>query len=104
MRGSSLDEALLREGYAREVVNKIQNMRRDADYDVSDRIEIGYRATPRLERALTTCREYVLRETLAHVLSDSTDLPDEWDRRAEWKINGEPAEFAIRRRVGDTPA
>ena len=88
------------EGYAREIVNKIQNMRRDADYAVSDRIEIGYRATPRLEQALSACRDYILRETLAHVLSDSLDAPDGWDGRAKWQINGEPAEFAIRRNAG----
>ena len=91
---TDLTEELVNEGFAREVVNKIQNMRKDAAYDVSDRIEIGYSASNRLGAAISAFDVYIQNETLALQLGG---LDGEWDRRAEWKINGEPAELAVRR-------
>jgi len=89
-----LTEKLLDEGFAREIVNKLQNMRKEADYHVSDRIEIGYRATPRLEQVIEAYRPYIQGETLALGIGS---LEGEWDLRSEWNINTEPAELAVRR-------
>ena len=90
---TDLSDDLLNEGFAREIINKIQNMRKDAGYNVSDRIEIGFSVSTRLEQAVQACNDYILNETLA---LGAVDLSGEWDRRAEWKINGEPAELAVR--------
>ncbi len=94
-----LTSALVNEGFAREIVNKVQNMRRIADYHVSDRIEIGFSATPRLNDAIDECRDYIMRETLAISLVpfDGATNAVKWDERSNWSINGEPAELGVRR-------
>jgi isoleucyl-tRNA synthetase len=91
---TNLTEELLDEGFAREVVNKIQNMRKDADFHVSDRIVVGYTASPRLARAIDCFRTYIMNETLT---LDMTPLSGDWEHRSAWTVNGEPAELAVRR-------
>jgi len=89
-----LTDELLDEGFAREIVNKVQNMRREAGFDVSDRIEIGYDASPRLHRAVEVYRTYIQSETLALTM---TGLDGAWELQSRWNINAEPAELAVRR-------
>jgi isoleucyl-tRNA synthetase len=89
-----LTEELLDEGFAREIVNKVQTMRREAGYNVSDRIEIGYEVGPRLERAIGAFRAYIQGETLALAMKP---LDGAWDLRSQWHINTETAELAVRR-------
>ena len=55
----------LLEGLSREVVHRIQRVRKELDLDVSDRIQVVYRGTDRLLAALATHSHYVARETLA---------------------------------------
>jgi isoleucyl-tRNA synthetase len=61
----TLDEALVREGLAREVVNRIQKTRKDIGLNVSDRIVLGVRADAELAQAIEEHLEYIRRETLA---------------------------------------
>ncbi len=60
-----LDDELVREGWAREFVNRIQRARKDRGFDVSDRIRVRYRGDPELSSAIEAHREYIARETLA---------------------------------------
>jgi isoleucyl-tRNA synthetase len=60
-----LDDALVSEGLAREVVNRIQTGRKQADLDYADRIEVRYRADPRLEEAIGAHRDWIAGETLS---------------------------------------
>jgi isoleucyl-tRNA synthetase len=60
-----LDEELLREGLAREVVHAVQNARRDAGLDVSDRIELRLGGDEELLAAAREHEDYVAGETLA---------------------------------------
>ncbi len=92
---TELTDDLIDEGFAREFVNRIQNMRKDAGFDVTDRIAISYRASGRLARALQRMGEYIKAETLAVELiaefkSGTISSTEE--------INGEPADIAIERR------
>ncbi|HRU23117.1 MAG TPA: isoleucine--tRNA ligase [Candidatus Latescibacteria bacterium] len=91
---TNLSDDLVDEGFAREIVNKIQNMRKEADFNVSDRITVGYSVSPRLARAIDSCRTYIMKETLAREL---VPLEGEWEHRSEWSVNGEPAELGVRR-------
>ncbi len=50
---TALDEALLDEGCERELVSRIQTMRKEAGFEVTDRITVRYRATGRAERVLS---------------------------------------------------
>lgn len=61
----NLSEALLHEGYAREVVNKIQNLRKDSGFEVNDRINVTITPHPELDSALLTFKNYICNEILA---------------------------------------
>ena len=60
-----LTEDLRREGLARELIRSIQDARRSAGLEVSDRIQLGIDAGPTLSGALAAHRDAVARETLA---------------------------------------
>ena len=60
-----LDEALIREGFAREAVNRIQRSRKELGLHVSDRIRVVYGGAPELVEAVEAHREYVAGEVLA---------------------------------------
>ncbi len=62
---TELTPALVAEGLAREVVNRIQTARKDADLDYADRIRVRYRADDALETAIDAHRDWIARETLA---------------------------------------
>jgi isoleucyl-tRNA synthetase len=70
-----ITEDLLDEGYARETVNRIQNLRKQAGFDVTDRIRVTYRASKGLHGAFTSHGDWIRNETLALELQDAEN-PD----------------------------
>ena len=60
----AIDEELLREGYAREIVHAVQNARRSAGLAVEDRIELALSGNPALISAAKAHRDYLAGETL----------------------------------------
>jgi isoleucyl-tRNA synthetase len=93
---TNLDEALIHEGLAREFVNRVQNMRKDAGFEVIDRIRIYYEASDLLHRALQQAAAYVQNETLAETLQrDGVVKPN--TPRQEWDINGDKTIISIER-------
>ncbi|HOH06251.1 MAG TPA: isoleucine--tRNA ligase [bacterium] len=64
----NLTEALRCEGLAREFVNRVQNMRKEAGFEVTDRINIWLQASPELEQAVASQSEYITSETLCESL------------------------------------
>lgn len=88
---TTLSEDLLMEGLAREVVNKINTMRREASFDVVDRIQVQIEAGERIKACFEKHGEYIQGEVLAL----SVDfVPCEG---AEWDLNGEPAKIVLTR-------
>jgi isoleucyl-tRNA synthetase len=83
------------EGLARELVRLVQDARRSAGLDVSDRIELGVEASGELARAIATHRAYIAGETLATAMYESA--LDEPLRRQEAEIEGSPVVIALRR-------
>ena len=69
---AELDEALIEEGLAREFVNRIQNMRKDAGFDVTDKIIINFTASEKFVRAIKNFNQYISTETLAEKLSEKS--------------------------------
>ena len=65
---------LAQEGYARDVVRHVNNMRKDAGLEISDRITLAYVAEDDVAAAFTTFDAYIQQETLADSVS-STPLP-----------------------------
>ncbi|MEO1246030.1 MAG: isoleucine--tRNA ligase [Pseudomonadota bacterium] len=62
---TSLDDDLIKEGLAREIVRSVQDARKQAGLEVSDRIVLCVSGTPAVEDALGAHRDYVMTETLA---------------------------------------
>jgi isoleucyl-tRNA synthetase len=62
---TELTPALAREGLAREFVRRVQDLRKQADLEVADRIRLFVTSTPDLASAIRAHREYIMGETLA---------------------------------------
>lgn len=67
-----LTEELITEGIAREFVNRIQNLRKESDFDVTDRISISYYADNRIKDAVDKMSEYIKSETLSEEITNQT--------------------------------
>ena len=63
-----LNDELIQEGLAREVVNRIQRSRRELGLNVTDRITLTVSATEQLDRAIFAHQGYIMKETLATVM------------------------------------
>ncbi len=61
------------EGMARELVRRIQEMRKSAGFEISDRIRLGYDGDAEVARVLGAWRDYVAQETLASAIEASLD-------------------------------
>jgi isoleucyl-tRNA synthetase len=61
----TITDQLKDEGIAREVVNRIQNLRKDSNFEVSDRILITIQSHPAINHAIETNLTYICAETLA---------------------------------------
>ena len=61
---TELTPELVQEGLAREVVRRVQDLRKQADLDISDRIKLYYEATPALAEAIELYSDYLKGETL----------------------------------------
>ncbi|HCY77443.1 MAG TPA: isoleucine--tRNA ligase [Ignavibacteriales bacterium] len=81
---AELDEALIEEGLAREFVNRIQNMRKDAGFDVTDKIIITFTASENFVKAIKNFNQYISTETLAEKLSE--EIKSENGFTQEFKI------------------
>ena len=73
----SLNDALLAEGTARDLVNRIQNLRKDKDFNVTDRIAVRIERHPAIEAAVAQFGEYIKEEVLANSLSLTDGLNGE---------------------------
>jgi isoleucyl-tRNA synthetase len=62
---TSLNDELINEGFAREIVRSVQDARKQAELEVSDRITLGVSGSAAVETALANHREYLMSETLA---------------------------------------
>jgi isoleucyl-tRNA synthetase len=72
---TELTPELVQEGYARDLVRAINNMRKDAGLEISDRIDLAYQAEGEVAAALNNFGDYVKQETLTLSLT-SGELSD----------------------------
>jgi isoleucyl-tRNA synthetase len=68
-----LNESLIREGLAREVINRIQKSRKDLGFNVIDRINIKVNGSPELMTAIAEHEPHIMKETLALTIEHPTD-------------------------------
>ena len=91
---AELTDELINEGFAREFVNRVQNMRKDAGFEVTDRIFVYYQCSDRLKKAIENLNAYVSAETLAEKINPTLQTGD---FSAEWDINGELCQITVKR-------
>jgi len=72
----TLTEELKEEGIARELVNRIQNLRKDSGFEVTDKIKVHLQNNALLEKAIKANESYIKSETLTESLDFVTDLKD----------------------------
>ena len=87
-----LNDALIAEGLAREIINKINTMRKNQDFDVTDRIEVTISSEKEVEAAYHSFKELIDGEVLARSVVFS-----KLKQGAEWDLNGYPAIILIQK-------
>lgn len=82
---TDLTPELVNEGLVREFVRRVQSLRKDADFDIADRINLYYTASEGLTKAIQSFEDYIKEETLAKVIKAGENpeglpmLQDEFD-------------------------
>ncbi len=91
-----LTDDLIDEGFAREIINKVQNMRKASGFEVTDKIEIRLNSSDRLVTATRKHDEFIRRETLATGITyvDS----ESFEGSKLWNINGVNAAIAVHKK------
>jgi isoleucyl-tRNA synthetase len=69
---TKLDQGLINEGLAREIVNRIQKSRKDLDFNVGDRITIEYSGSQELMNVIAEFKDYIAGETLCVEMKESS--------------------------------
>jgi isoleucyl-tRNA synthetase len=94
---TSLTDELVQEGLAREFVNRIQNMRKEADFNVTDRIQIGVEASDKMARAIASMDEYIKQETLAKKIVGTPLETSAYTKT--WKIDGQECTIFLQKNL-----
>ena len=68
---TELTKELILEGIAREMVSKVQNLRKTTGFEITDRIHVTYESDAEVEEAVNTHKEFIMNETLALTLTSS---------------------------------
>ena len=87
----NLTPELIEEGNVREIISKIQTMRKDSGFEVMDRIRIGVAGNGVVEETAKRNAEEICDETLADELVCGTTLAN----AKEWNINGETVTISV---------
>lgn len=87
---TNLTEELINEGFAREFVSRIQQMRKANDFEMMDNIKISYMGTEKLQNAFKIFGDYIKEETLAIELTEEeiVDMTDD-------VLNGEEVKISV---------
>ena len=90
-----IDDALREKGLLRELVHRIQLMRKEAGFEVTDRIRLSYDGDPELCGIIARNAEFVRAEVLATEMSQGE--PSDCEYRGSVEIDGAPMEFCLAR-------
>jgi len=92
---TQLTKELISEGLAREFVNRIQNMRKDAGFQVTDKINVAFSGDSDFVDAIKNFTKYISVETLAENIQNKNELLGEFLQ--DWKIGGNNIKIKIER-------
>ena len=88
---TNLTPELLEEGFVREIVSKIQTMRKEADFEVMDRITVSYESSAKIKDVFEANKDVIAGE----VLADEIVCGVSGTHTKEWNINGEKVTLSV---------
>ena len=89
---TNLTDELIEEGFVREIISKIQTMRKDSGFEVTDRISVVFDGSEKIAKIFAANDAEIKSQTLA----DSIDAGDAKDGK-NWNVNGENVDIAIQK-------
>ncbi len=92
-----LTDELRREGLARELVNRVQRLRRESGLDITDRIRLAVEGTGAVCEAVREHEAVIARETLAVAVRVGQGMDGDFEFRSEAVLDGEAAELGLSR-------
>ncbi|MCD5410991.1 MAG: DUF5915 domain-containing protein, partial [Clostridiales bacterium] len=92
-----LTEELIDEGYAREFVSKVQQMRKSNDYEVMDNIKVFFSSEEEFVKAIEKHKEYIMKETLAVSIENVIEGESE-----KLKLNGHDVCLRVERVIDES--
>ena len=91
---TNLTPELIEEGFVREIISKIQTMRKEADFEVMDRIKVTYEGSEKAEAVFEKNNTLIAGE----VLADEVVKAQPAGYVKEWKINGEAVTMGVEKK------
>lgn len=88
---TDLSEELIEEGFVREVISKIQTMRKEAGFEVMDHIEISVEGNEKISSIMEKNKNQIMNETLAKKIAEGKAN----GYTKEWKVNEENVTFTV---------
>ena len=86
---TNLTEELIEEGFVREILSKIQTMRKDSGFEVQDNIKVSYFGSDKIDTIIKANKEEISSQALA------TSIECAENTGKEWNINGEKVTISI---------
>jgi isoleucyl-tRNA synthetase len=93
---TNLSPELLEEGFVRELVSKIQTMRKEAGFEVQDHIDVYESGNDQIRAILEKHEDQMKKEVLAESVVYGDAPADAYEK--EWTVNGERVTLAVRKR------
>ncbi|MCR5106743.1 MAG: isoleucine--tRNA ligase [Lachnospiraceae bacterium] len=91
---TNLTEELIEEGFVREIISKIQTMRKEAGFEVMDKIIVYEKGNAKIEEVLSKCRDAIMKDVLAvEVVTGETEGYEK-----EWNINEEKVVLGVKKK------
>ena len=89
----NLTDELIEEGFVREIISKIQTMRKEADFEVMDKIVVYAKDNDKIISVMNNNADEIKTE----VLADDIVIGETGDYSKEWNINGETVTLGVRK-------
>ena len=92
---TNLTPALLEEGFVREIISKVQTMRKEAGFEVTDHITVYEEGNDKIKEVMTKYTDEIKND----VLADDMCLDAEGGYSKEWDINGEKVRLGVEKKM-----
>ena len=87
---TKISSELISEGLARELISKVQQMRKQKDFQMMDRINIYVESDQEIKDAIFDYEDYIKKETLADIIAEESNL-------AQFDLNGHPTGIDVKK-------